>query len=329
MDPLTQGVFGASWAQSGASRAKLKAAALLGVASGIAPDLDVLIRSSSDPLLFLEFHRQFTHSFTFIPIGALIVATVMHAWSRHQLSFRQSYQFCLLGYASHGLLDACTSYGTQLLWPFSEMRVAWSNVSVVDPLFTLPIIALLLVSIRAARVRYARLAALWAIIYLAFGWLQNQRAAEAAEALAASRGHVATRLETKPALGTALLWKSIYEFDGRYYVDALRPIFRVRVHPGESIAKLDLMAHFPWLDATSQQAIDVERFRRVADDFLALDDRAPNRIVDMRYSMVPNEIDAFWAIQLDAGAARNAHVDFLITRERAPEQLWRLLGMLF
>ncbi|WP_256927785.1 hypothetical protein, partial [Vibrio parahaemolyticus] len=28
---------------------------VLGVASGMAPDLDVLIRSSSDPLLFLEY----------------------------------------------------------------------------------------------------------------------------------------------------------------------------------------------------------------------------------------------------------------------------------
>ncbi|GAL32009.1 integral membrane protein [Vibrio maritimus] len=41
-------------------------AGALGLLSGLAPDIDVLIRSSHDPLLFLEFHRQFTHSLLFI-----------------------------------------------------------------------------------------------------------------------------------------------------------------------------------------------------------------------------------------------------------------------
>jgi len=34
---------------------------MLGFLSGMAPDLDILIRSSTDPLLSLEYHRQFTH----------------------------------------------------------------------------------------------------------------------------------------------------------------------------------------------------------------------------------------------------------------------------
>ena len=42
----------------------------------MAPDLDVLFQSPTDPILFLEFHRQFTHSLVFIPIGALLVFLV-------------------------------------------------------------------------------------------------------------------------------------------------------------------------------------------------------------------------------------------------------------
>ena len=42
----------------------------IGFLSGLAPDLDIFIRSESDPLLFLEFHRQFTHSLIFIPFVA-------------------------------------------------------------------------------------------------------------------------------------------------------------------------------------------------------------------------------------------------------------------
>ena len=48
-----------------------------------------------------------------------------------------------MGYATHGLLDSCTSYGTQLFWPFSDVRVAWDTMSIVDPLFTVPYWSLL------------------------------------------------------------------------------------------------------------------------------------------------------------------------------------------
>jgi membrane-bound metal-dependent hydrolase YbcI (DUF457 family) len=41
------------------------------------------------------------------------------------------------GYATHGLLDASTTYGTLFFWPFTDMRVAWNAISIVDPLFTL------------------------------------------------------------------------------------------------------------------------------------------------------------------------------------------------
>ena len=62
MDPVSQGAFGAIFAQTVSGRRKYIAGARLGCLAGLAPDLDILIRSSSDPLLRLEFHRQFTHS---------------------------------------------------------------------------------------------------------------------------------------------------------------------------------------------------------------------------------------------------------------------------
>ena len=63
MDPCTQGLLGTVFASSFAKKDKLKFAAICGGIGGLAPDLDVLIRSSSDPLLFLEFHR---HIFPFL-----------------------------------------------------------------------------------------------------------------------------------------------------------------------------------------------------------------------------------------------------------------------
>ena len=79
MDPVTQGVLGATLPQATVKKSHIVYAGILGLLGGMAPDLDVLIRSPNDPLLFLEFHRQFTHSLFFIPIGGLICALVLHS----------------------------------------------------------------------------------------------------------------------------------------------------------------------------------------------------------------------------------------------------------
>ncbi len=141
MDPMTQGVLGASVPQAISHKKHMVAATLFGAISGMSPDLDSLIRSDIDPLLHLEFHRQFSHSLFFIPIGSLICALVFYYLlaKRWEISFKLTYLFCFLGYATHGLLDSCTSYGTQLLWPFSSERFSWNTISIVDPLFTLPL----------------------------------------------------------------------------------------------------------------------------------------------------------------------------------------------
>ncbi len=44
--------------------------------SFVIPDMDVLIRSASDPLLAIEYHRHFTHALAFIPVGGLIAAAM-------------------------------------------------------------------------------------------------------------------------------------------------------------------------------------------------------------------------------------------------------------
>ena len=61
MDPLSQGTVGAAFAQSTANKHNLLKIGVIGFLAGLAPDLDVLIQSSTDPILSLEYHRQFSH----------------------------------------------------------------------------------------------------------------------------------------------------------------------------------------------------------------------------------------------------------------------------
>ena len=114
----------------------LKIAAICGAVGGMAPDLDTFIRSANDSLLFIEYHRHFTHSLFFAPLGGLFVSLFLYIFFKNKLSFRNLYLHTTIGFSSHGLLDACTSYGTRLLWPFSDLRVSWNIISIIDPIYT-------------------------------------------------------------------------------------------------------------------------------------------------------------------------------------------------
>ena len=76
MDPFTQGIVGTTVAQSGSKRDTLVIASIIGLLAGLSADLDIFIRSSTDPLLFLEYHRHFTHSIFFIPFGAFLITLI-------------------------------------------------------------------------------------------------------------------------------------------------------------------------------------------------------------------------------------------------------------
>jgi inner membrane protein len=330
MDPVSQAVLGGSWAQIGAKRSRLVAALAIGGFAAMTPDLDTLIASADDPLLVFEYHRQFSHSFVFIPFGALLCAALAHPAARRiGLRFLETYLYCFLGIASHGLLDACTTYGTQLLWPFSDRRIAWSVVAVLDPAFTAPVGLLVALAAWRRKRSFAIAAALWAFLYLAFGAVQSSRAEAQARALAASRGHAPMRLEATPALWSIFLWKTMYEFAGRHYVDAVRTGIEPKVFPGGSVPTIDVARDFPWLAPHSRQAADIERYRRISAGFMAVDPLNPHRIIDLRYSMVPNEIGGFWAVVLDPAAGPDEHVGYVTTRETAASDALRMLDMLF
>ena len=176
MDPISQGTVGAVFAQSVANKNNIIKIGIIGFLAGLAPDLDVFIRSSTDPILSLEYHRQFTHSLLFIPFGAMIFALMIFPLIKRSLSFKTIYVASFLGYATHGLLDACTSYGTLLFWPFSNERVTWNNISVVDPLFTIPILVLVLTAMITRKRLFSFFAIGWMTFYLLLGFVQYERA---------------------------------------------------------------------------------------------------------------------------------------------------------
>ena len=235
MDPISQGTVGAAFAQSTANKSNIIKIGIIGFLAGLAPDLDVLIRSQNDPILFLEYHRQFSHSLFFIPLGSLIVALLIFPLFKKSMSLKTIYTASFLGYATHGLLDACTSYGTLLFWPFSNERVTWNNISIIDPLFTIPALILIGIAIKTRKKIFSFFAIGWITFYLSLGFVQYERALSAAIELAESRGHVAERMTLKPSFGNLILWKSIYQYEEDFYVDAIRTVQSTTWCLGENI----------------------------------------------------------------------------------------------
>lgn len=174
----------------------------------------------------------------------------------------------------------------------------------------------------------ARLAIAWALIYLSAGIVQRERAEVVGSKLAYEREHAPVQLIAKPSFGNILLWKLVYEYEGKFYVDAVRVGDVIRTYSGESIDKLELSRDFPWLNESSQQTKDIERFRKFSDGFLARDPNDESRIIDVRYSMAPNQIKPLWGIELSAEASADSHAKYVTLRDNSAASRKIYLDML-
>ena len=328
MDPLTQGLLGGTLALSVARRQESRLAAVAGFAAALLADVDVLIGAGEDTLLQVEYHRHFTHALVFAPLGALIAAAMLWLVLRKRLEFKRIFWYALLGYATAGLLDACTSYGTHLLWPFSDARIAWSIIAIIDPLFTLLLLVAFIVALRRRTVFPARVGLALAGAYLLFGLWQHQDALQAARALAATRGHEVERIIVKPTLGNLLLWRSVYASGDSFYVDAIRiGSGGERVYPGGSLRRFDADSDLPAVPRDSVLWRDIERFGRLSDGFVVADPERARVLADIRYSMLPNSIKPMWGLDFDV-ASTARHARFEVYRDRPANTRQAFMAML-
>ena len=114
-----------------------------------------------------------------------------------------------------------------------------------------------------------------------------------------------------------------------FYVDALKPgIFNSVIWPGAQIRKLDVQRDFPWLDPDTQQARDIERFAKFSAGYIAVDPDNPKRIADIRYSLLPQNLEPLWGIELSREANPEQHVQYYTQRNGSREALPALLSMI-
>lgn len=315
MDPITHGVTGSIAALLFSDYDDKIRPASIGFGAAMLADVETFIQIPGDPLFNLEIHRQFTHSLIFIPVGALVAAGLFWLLFRKRYAFSALYLFSIAGYSTHWFMDLITSYGTELLWPFVDTRFALNIVSVVDPIITIGLIGFTSLALIKHRKQYLPIAWIWLVVFLLFGWAQNNRAASAMQNIAESRGHTTEKAVVKPTIGNQLLWRATYISRDTIYTDAVRTglISGIRVYQGESAPLIVPEEGFSAHESTTLYN-DLQRFKRLSDGFLVRHPNQPDIIGDAAYSMLPTSLIPLWGVTADTSNPKN-HVSFRYFRD--------------
>ena len=221
MDSLTQITLGACVAAACVPPGQRRKAALLGAALGTLPDLDVFL-DYGGPVANFTMHRGFSHSLLVLaPIGALLWLALRSFWPPVREAPQRWFAAIFLALLTHPLLDAHTAYGTQLFWPSGSAPISWATIFIIDPLYTLPLlagmIAVLIQPVSQAAGRWLMAGLVWSMLYLGWSWFaQTLVAANARQSLHA-QGVAEARLFVSPAPLTTLLWRVVARTQQGYY----------------------------------------------------------------------------------------------------------------
>jgi inner membrane protein len=145
MDLITQGLLGATvgYAATGKTLGNKKSI-IYGALFGMLPDVDIVFdRFSSHPLAQLFYHRGITHSLFFAPIMAILIGFFVQL--KQKGNFKEWFYLSFWAIVTHPILDLFTTYGTQLLLPFSNHRFGLNAVSIIDPLYSVPLLIAILI----------------------------------------------------------------------------------------------------------------------------------------------------------------------------------------
>ena len=328
MDPVTHGLVGATSAQLFSDKDTFRTASFIGFIAALVPDLDVFLGSESNPLLTLELHRHFTHSFIFIPFGALIITLILWLFVKKRISFKHTYLFSLLGYSTAGLMDYITSYGVYLFWPFLDERFALNIVSVFDPLLSIGLLITASIALYKKKKVYSYGLAGWLFLYLCFAGIQKSRVKHIATNVLLAENDSNSELIIKPTIGNQILWSVRYVEDGEICSSGIRTrLFSTSVvYEGECTVLVDWNSTYKSFNGTVMYK-DIERFSVLSDGLLVEHPNHPNVLGDARYSMLPTTTSPLWGITIDT-TKTDQHVTFDSYRDASPEIRTKFLDMI-
>ncbi|WP_417703559.1 metal-dependent hydrolase [Rheinheimera aquimaris] len=142
MDSVTQLTLGAAVAvaalgQKPGSKVKV---ALAGAVLGTLPDLDVLV-DYGDVVSNMVLHRTESHALFYQTLISPVLAWLAALCCNQRSYYRHWLLATWLILITHTGIDAMTVYGTQFGLPFTNTPFAVGSMFIIDPLYTLPLLA--------------------------------------------------------------------------------------------------------------------------------------------------------------------------------------------
>lgn len=221
MDSLTHIVLGAATGEAVLGRKVGNKSLLWGALAGSLPDFDVAITSLFDPVQALFVHRGFSHSIIF----ALLVAPFL-GWIASRIhkntSIKQWTWMMLWAILIHSAIDCFNTYGTALLEPFSNARLAFDSLGIIDIFLLLPITITMVVIISKPQLSTIRktlsLVILgFTLLYVVFTIGNKINIERQVKQQLAKQDISYVRLKTAPLPLTNFLWLVLAEDSQGYY----------------------------------------------------------------------------------------------------------------
>lgn len=307
MDSITQAVLGAAIGQAGFRHKLGRRAVVFGAVCGTLPDLDVIARAGGE-WASLAYHRGPSHSLVVLPLVAPLVGWLGWRAFGRRGDWKTWGHLAFWALITHPILDLFTAYGTQLLNPISSRRFALDGLSIVDPIYTFPLLICVFLALRAAAGRRTRRVTIAALaLTTAYGLLgvaTSQRVIRKAEAQLAREGFVPVKVRAMPTLLNSIAFR----------VAARDAAGNMRV--GFTTASPDVPLHLSHVDAPAGVRVAlaladerVQMFKWFSDDYLRaqrFDDERGSGVLftDMRYGRIRDPTSSFWgasALFDDAG----------------------------
>jgi inner membrane protein len=219
MDSLTQIVLGAAVGEAVLGKKIGNKAILYGAIAGTIPDLDVFASYFTDTVSALEIHRGFTHSILFSILFAPIFGWLVSRYETYK-DFKGWAWLFFWTLITHPILDAHTTWGTQLFWPL-DLRLAFKTIFVVDPIYTLPFLVFLILTMfqkRTSKKRqyYSGIGLTISTAYLALTFLLKSFASIKFEAALKTQNIAYEQIDTRPSPLNTILWSANIETKDTY-----------------------------------------------------------------------------------------------------------------
>jgi inner membrane protein len=144
VDSITQAALGAAVGEFLLGRRLGNRALAWGALFGTLPDLDVLAAPLLDNAGNLWWHRGPSHSLLVMVLASWLLSPWLAGrWKREKVTRAQAGWFVFAVWSTHVLIDCFTVYGTSVLWPFSDHRVGFNHLFIIDLFFTMPMLVAL------------------------------------------------------------------------------------------------------------------------------------------------------------------------------------------